>query len=144
VSNRPKFDATALQAAEVISLLRTLVAQNEMIRAQLVSLPGAIAAASQRRSAISGKDRDALSLLLPAISDAIGDANFAVRDLMNRATADADLRKALAQVLGPLSGGSARRLGGLLKRGAGVAQGGRRVVRLGEVREGAIWKVERE
>jgi hypothetical protein len=129
---------------DVLAALHRLEAQNAVIIAQLAALPGAIAAASQRSSALSRKDRDALSLLLPAIIDAIADANFAARDLMNRATGNADLREALVQVLGPLRDDSAKRLGGLLKRGAGVAQGGLRVVRLGEVREGAIWKVERE
>jgi hypothetical protein len=134
----------APELCDILRLLETLVAQNETIVGQLAALPRAIVAASQRGSALSRKDRVALSLLLPAIADAVGDANFAARDLMNRATANADLRKALAQVLGPLCGDSARPLGGLLKRGAGVAEGGLRVVRLGEVREGAIWKVERE
>jgi hypothetical protein len=131
------------QIDEVISLLRILIAQNEAIYARLSALPSDIAAASQRGSALSRKDRAALTRLLPAVHAATTDDFFA-HELLDRADTDAELREALVYALGPLNHTSARRLGGLLKRGAGIADGALRVVRLGKLHDGALWRVEGE
>ena len=96
------------------------------------------------RSPKKSKDRKALALLLRSIRSSMGDKDFLARELIDRAATDPKLRAALRRVLGPLNAGSARRLGTILKLGAGAVGGGSLVVRLGESRDGALWKAVRE
>jgi hypothetical protein len=86
--------------------------------------------------ALSAEDRQVLESLLPVVSQAIGSALFTLRDLAEQAETDDALKVALGCV-------SARRLGKLFARSAGFPVDGVRVERVGNVREGILWRVAR-
>jgi hypothetical protein len=51
------------------------------------------------------------------------------------------LRDSLERATGPLNNGTARRIGKLLHRADGFTCGDLHVVRAGDAREGALWKI---
>ncbi len=94
-------------------------------------------------AALSRADRAALAVLLPAIAASVGSYTFTARELIDHAqAADLELRTAIERTLGPITDGTARRIGKLLKRADGCTLYGFVVVRIGDGRDGALWSIE--
>lgn len=126
---------TPAEAHEILQLVRQLAADVHALRQ-----------ADERKTggALSGADRAALTILLPAIADAFGDLHFTTRELFRYANAKDDILMAeIARACGPVTTGTVRRLGKLLTRAAGFALDDLRVVRVGDERDGAVWSVVR-
>jgi hypothetical protein len=83
--------------------------------------------------------------LLPVVSAALLDSIFTSRELIKHADDNLQLKQALPEAAGrdAPSTSRARRLGRLLARSEGRAIEGLVVQRLGQSREGVLWKVER-
>lgn len=126
----------------VITLLQT-------ISAKLDALPRALVAAERERSvALSKTDRAALETLAPAIAAAVGSITYVwtARELVALAVAraikaDSALLLAIESASGPIDGGTARRIGRLLRRADGITLAGHRIDRVGDARDGALWIV---
>lgn len=89
---------------------------------------------------IAASDLTLLHALLPAITSAVGDANWTAGELF--AFGDPALVEVLANVVPGLAGSSrTRRLGRLLARAEGREILGRVVLRVGPVRGGVLWRV---
>jgi len=116
----------------------------ETISAQLDALPRAIVAAQRERGrALSKSDREALAILLPEISQSIGNRMFTVKELVDHArVADVALLAAIERALGPIVPSSTvKRIGRLLHRADCFTLGGLAVERIGSCRDGALWTV---
>jgi hypothetical protein len=136
--------AETLALRDDVRELRAILAQ---VSIDLRGLPKTVAAvvraaSGERRGRLSEADRPTLSLLLPAISQAVGDCGFTVRWLLHHAEhADADLRHALERAAGQVDGGMAKRIGKLLHRAQDFILDDLHIERLDVVREGAVWRV---
>ena len=85
----------------------------------------------------------ALEMLLPAISEAVGDCVFSARELLEHARRRTrELQAQIVRALGPLNGNTARRLGRLLLRADGFGLGGPAHCARRNRRDGALWTVE--
>ena len=92
---------------------------------------------------IAAADRELLVVLLPAISEALGNQRWTGCELFDHARRhDAELLLALDATLG-LDESAVRRLGKLLSRTHGVTLDGLRVERYDEKRGGLQWAVVR-
>lgn len=92
---------------------------------------------------ISAADREVLAVLLPAISEALGNQRWTGCELLDHARRhDAEVLLALDAALG-LDESAVRRLGKLLSRTHGVTLDGLKVERYDEKRDGLQWGVVR-
>lgn len=105
---------------------------------KLDALPRAIAIASHKGTSLTRDDRERLAILLPAIAEAVGNAVFATRDLMDEASADSKLQGAINRVFPNCS---PQKLGKLLARSDGFAEDNLRVESAGKAREGVLWRI---
>lgn len=110
----------------------------EAVLEKLEALPRNIANAAHMGASLTRQDRDSLSILLPAISAALGDAVFATRDLMNEASNDPELQRAIDRTV---PGCTPQKLGKLLARSEGFSENSHRVESAGKAREGVLWRV---
>lgn len=119
------------QAEAIVNLLRTLVADVAALRA---------ATAGRLAGTLSGADRRILEKLLPAISDALGNASWSASGLFEHAELlDIQLGAELRQILGAEP--SRKAIGKLLARGAGLAIAGLEIERVARTRAGVLWRV---
>jgi len=125
----------AVETTEVLALLR-------QISAQLEALPKAIAVAQHRGAALTRTDRQALERLLAAISEAIGNAPFTARSIVDDATSDGALGVALELAVGAMPANT-RKLGKLLARADGFAVDGFTVRCEAKHKDGLLWRVAR-
>lgn len=131
---------TEFDAMAVLDLMTRMESRLAAIDARLESLPAAIASAHGRGGVLSSSDRAALAQLLPAISDALGDAEWSSSDLVKHGKLDSQLRDDLTRTLG--SEPNLKALGKLLARGAGSVVNGLRLQRVDRSRRGVVWKVD--
>lgn len=90
-----------------------------------------------QRGRLAPADRAALADLLPIVAAAVADRAFTVRELRDHAALPSQLvlRDAIEANGGP------NKLGRLLKRGDGFDVAGWRVERIGNDRDGLVWRV---
>jgi hypothetical protein len=112
---------------QAVALLEILVAEIRGLREDM-NRPG-------RR--LAAPDREALVGLLPILAAAVADRAFTVRELRDHASLPNQLvlRGAIEASGGP------NKLGRLLKRGDGFDVAGWRVERIGNDRDGLVWRM---
>jgi hypothetical protein len=127
------------RAGVMVELLQAILDKLAVIADVLSSGAGP----ERPRVTLTDTERGVLALLLPAISAAVGDRLFTVRDLLEHATTvDPELRIALECATFKLDAGSARRIGKRLQRAQGLPMNGFSLVRHeAKDRDGVVWQI---
>lgn len=90
---------------------------------------------------ISREDAKMLEILLPGISEVLGDANFTVGELLHEAESYEEISSCLERSFGVAWREHALRIGKLFARAEGAVLDGFQISKVRDHRNGAVWRV---